>query len=515
MNFKNTFVQNIKTPSVSFMFKVIQVFSFFTLAFVVFYIDNDFVSTVFSERDISRAGGWLEGRFYWPGPEMSAGSNLPGPFFYFLLFPAFLMGDSVYSQVILWTIIWFALTYTVAFFFVSKIISHRESLLTFLITFILNINTTTHIHNGVLNPEFAVMFHVLALIGLYYWREKRNSLYLYLTGLVIALGIQVHLLVAVHILTVLFFYIIDKSERKKIKALLLFLPLAFSPVLIYNALKYFYVFEISGNNYGSYINSLLKTLFSEGWFKNIKYLVSPSVPFFVLCSAFTLWLKYKTKKWILKPSTKNLLIITAIPFLVAFLGAVISWYLLFIPVLSIILLSKWLDNLLPDKEDKKILFLVGIGLLVINLYLIKWISFSIENKFLLYISFFSVFSIALITILQQHKKNFYKNSLLYLCIFALVQFTVLEIFPKRYRPSKIKQSFQKKWTTNKKLSPLMKQIYLETGWSSKTAMKTILVIGIHPERSLLANYARNVENLNKPLPPPPPPIFCIRNKILT
>ena len=203
----------------------ISTICFFVLAFLLFYIDISFYYSVFSERDISRAKAWLEGSFYWPGPEMSGGSNLPGPFFYFLLFPAILMGDNTYSQVVLWTILWVSLIYTLAFFFLSKIVSHKESLLVFLITFIASRHMKNHF--AMLNPEFAVMFHVLALITLYYWREKRNNLYLYLTGLVIALGIQVHLLTALHVITVFLFYIIDKS--KNIKALLLFLFLALSP----------------------------------------------------------------------------------------------------------------------------------------------------------------------------------------------------------------------------------------------------------------------------------------------
>ncbi|MDE0092358.1 MAG: glycosyltransferase family 39 protein, partial [Oligoflexia bacterium] len=249
----------------------IQQLAFFALAFVIFYIGHSSEWTVFSERDISRAIGWLKGHFYWPGPEMSGGNNLPGPFFYFLLFPAILMGEDTYSQVALWSIIWLALTYTVAFAFIQKIISHRETLLICLITFISSRNI--HNYSMLLNPEFAILFHVLAVIGLYYWREKRNSLYLYLTGLVIALGIQTHLLVALHTITVLLFYIIDKSERKKIKTLLLFLLLALSPILIYNILKYFHVFETSGRQYSDYINWLLKNIFSERWVNNIKELM--------------------------------------------------------------------------------------------------------------------------------------------------------------------------------------------------------------------------------------------------
>ena len=495
----------------SFAFQVTQLLAFFSLAFVIFYIGCSFSWAVFSERDISRAGGWLEGRFYWPGPEMSGGNNLPGPFFYFLLFPAFLMGDSIYSQVALWTTIWFALTYTVAFFFISKITSHRESLLVFLITFILNIYITNY--SSMLNPEFAVMFHVLALIGLYYWREKRNSLYLYLTGLVIALGIQVHLLVALHILTVLLFYIIDQSERKKVKTLLLFLLLVFSPVLIYSALKHFQVFETSGNNYTGHINYTLKQIFSEKWFRNIKKFIVPFIPFFTFCFILTLWRKYKVKKRVLKPATKNLFIITAIPFLVAILGAGKDWYMLFLPVLSIILISKWLDDCMPDNSSKKINFLLGYmlcALIYISIFKYRYIAFFlnplnlffIENKFILYI-FSLLFFIIVITNLRWRRETLYKSILLGICFFMSVQIGALLIFPKSYkRPVAIKKSFSRTWPEYKELYPLMKRIYLETNWPPKTAMKKIFKIGTGSERSLLVDYAVTVEKLNKTITPP-------------
>ena len=199
----------------------------------------------------------------------------------------------------------------------------------FLVTFIFSINTTDTSVSWSINAEFAVIFHVLALIGLYYWREKRNNLYLYLTGLTIALGIQVHLLLALHVITVLTFYIIDKPERKNVKTFLLFLLLAFSPILIYSMLKYFHVFETSGNYYGEYINGVLTQIFHEDWFKNINGYITPFLPFFILCFVLTF-----RQKESLKLSTKNLLITTATPLLTTLLLAEQHWYLLFVPVFS-------------------------------------------------------------------------------------------------------------------------------------------------------------------------------------
>ena len=493
----------------SFGLQGIQVLSFFILAFVFFYFRCSFSWSIFSERDISRAVGWLEGNFYWPGPEMSSGNNLPGPFFYFLLFPAILIGENTYSQVALWTITWFALTYTLAFFFISKITSHKESLLIFLITFI---SCKIPVSSDILNPEFAIIFHILALMGLYYWREKRNSAYLYLTGLVIALGIQTHLLVALHALTALLFYVIDKSERKKIKALLLFLLITLSPLLIYSLLNSFHVFETSYMESAPHIIFLLEYIFSEKWLIYANHFIIPFLPFFAFCAIFILWQKKKTKKWILKASTKNLLIITVIPFLSTFFSAEHFWYLLFIPILSIILISKCIDDILPKNLAKKINFLmiyIGFTLTYAFSYTLAYILifkhkiafffnpfnlFFIENKFALYI-FFLVFFIMAWTNFQWRNKTKYKSILLGLCLSAIAQMGAFYTF---YSP----EFSSIDWPIYQKLHPLMKRIYLETGWTPKTAMKKIIMIGIHPERSLPADYNKAVETLKINSPPP-------------
>ena len=508
MNLKNIFhfEEKHKKQLLSFISEVTQVLAFFTLAFIIFYFKCSFSWSIFSERDISRADSWLKGDFYWLGPEMSGGNNLPGPFFYFLLFPSFLLGDNIHNQVALWTITWFALTYTAAYLFISKITAHKESNLFFLITFILG---KLPISSDVLNPEFAVMFHVLALIMLYYWREKRNNIYLYLTGLIVALGVQAHLLVALYIPTALIFYIIDKL--KNIKAFLLFLLVAGSPMLIYFLLKSFQVFDTSATEAIPHTSFLLENIFSETWFIYVQRYIIPFTPFFTFCFILTLWSKYKTQKRVLKPAVKNLLIIITIPFLAGLLGAQHFWYLLFIPVFSVILISKWLDDLIPDNSNKKINFLLVYILFALMYSLIssyKDISFFLnsfslsfaKNKFALLIFFFTFF-IILTANLRWCKEASHKFILLCFVLFMSAQVSAFYIFSPADLLSSVSSSIP--WPTYKTLTPLMKRIYLDTGWTPKMAMKKMTVIGIHPERSLLSDYTRTVEKLN---PPPPPPL---------
>ena len=479
----------------------IQVLAFIALATVIFHFNDFFEWTIFSERDFSRAKNWLEGHFYWPGPEMSGGNNLPGPLFYFLLFPALLIGENTYSQLFLWIIIWSVLTYAVAFIFIAKITSHKESLLIFLLTFISN--PSSFIVFSMLNPLFAVLFHVLAVIGLYYWRDRKNNLYLYFTGFVIALGIQVHLLVALHILTVLLFYIIDKSTRN-IKALLLFLLLALSPVLIYMLLKSFHVFETSTGFPYTYVHLLIENIFSEKYFRHIIKYIIPFIPFFALCLAFTLYLQYKTKKRIINSSTQNLFLIMLAPFLTAFLVAKQSWYLLFIPILSLILISKWLDDLMPNKATKKINFLLFYTAFIIGSFLIKhnhgfWLLnplslLEIEDKLAGFLFFFAI-AIFFISLGWQ-RKYLYRVLLLSLSVLISTQMNLLKAFDRNTYKPPVAKTFAMRQPSYKELYPLMKQIYLETAWPPKTAMKKIYNIGIHLATSLLASYTMTAENLN-------------------
>ena len=474
----------------------VQPLAFFCLAFTAFYIGYSINLQIYSERDISRASNWLAGNFYWPGPEMSGGNNLPGPFFYFLLFPAFLLGENTYSQVILWTVSWLSLTYTITFFFISKIISYKESLLIFLINFILTLYATEY--KTTLNPEFAIMFHVFSFAGLYYWRLKKDDFYLYLTGLIIALGVQVHLLISLYILTVLLFYIIDKSTRKKLKALLYFLLLAFSPMLIYLLLKYLHVFETSENYYKEYFSVILHDIFTEMWFNYVKTLM-PFILSLVFCGTITLWKKFKTKRWPLTQSTKDLLSVIAIPSLIAILIAREYWYLLFMPACLSILISKWMDDLMPAKKNLRIL-----SLLIYSLFFMAYIltqhhgasldfSSFIENKFILLLS---CLSIMLIVILQWRKYFFYKMALA--CLYTALFIQAIDV-KKPVIHLEPQQAFSLQWSGfhYHYHYPLMERIYIETGWPPKTAMKKIFNLGTYPSRNLLADYIMTVEKLNK------------------
>ena len=237
---------------------------FFLFVFLIFYFYSErFIFwTIFTQKGILRSIGWLEGQPYWPGPEMTIGGSLPGPFFYFLLFPALIFGNNPYSQTILWCMTWISLTYSAAFYFATKVYSHRTSLVIFLSCFIGMLGF------GIFQPlsyshsaGFAVLFHTLALISLYQWRATSKNVYLYLTSLIVGLGTQVHILLSSHIITAFLFCM----SEKKLKLFLLFcfyILLILSP---YYLISWIGIFQTSSLS----LDSLIALVNQQSFFKKI------------------------------------------------------------------------------------------------------------------------------------------------------------------------------------------------------------------------------------------------------
>ena len=269
----------------------------FALGFLFFYVHAryDIRWDIWTARDIARALGWLEGRFHWPGPELSGGNNLPGPFFYFLLLPPLLFGSDIYSQSLLWHIIWLSLTYAVAFYFLTKITRHKESLLIFLFAFLMAMGNAIYqpLHYA-WNPSFSVMFHILAVMSLYFWKETNKNSYLYLAGLVISLGVQVHLLVLIHVISAFLFCAVEKKRWKNPKPVLLFSGLVAIPFIIYNIMSYFHVFGHTAAVPEVHWSWLIKTVFSGRWFEHTFTVLhfSYTVPL-VVCFGICLWNKLR------------------------------------------------------------------------------------------------------------------------------------------------------------------------------------------------------------------------------
>ena len=479
----------------------------FFFVFLLFYLFTKHTVhwDIYTSRDIHRALGWLNGQFYWPGPEMSGGNNLPGPFFYFLLFPPLFFGENIYSQSLLWCISWLALTYTLAFSFMGKIIKHKESLLIFLLLLMTTIGEPLMWPLGYAwNPLFALLFHILAVMSLYYWRETNKNLYLYLLGLVIALGMQVHLLVAVHIITAFLFYFF-KAHRKSFLPLCLFIFLATLPVLLYSIMASFHPSETTSLSPINYLIDLKSQIFSEKWFKNISNTFSFSiidVSYFILFLIF--WKKWNTKKWPVSQSTRTLFIITAIPCLIGIVVARYHWYTYFIPIFLILLSSKCCDDLLPDNSDKKLNYLLVYGLIIVCPLLLfgeakNLLSFSNLLHTTGHYPVILLFGFILLFLMINTKWTTYK-SLGKVCAFFVFLLCVAQmkiINPLSFGKPSIKKYFSRSWPKHQDLYPLMKKIYLETNWPEKKAVQRMYFVGIDDEVSLLSHYSMTKEIIKR------------------
>ena len=507
-------IKKLTPLSKATFFKSLSPICFFSLVFALFYIasyiyDNLYLN-VYTERDIRTALNWLKGNFYLPEPEMHPKGSLPGPFFYFLLFPPLLFGGNIYSKLLIWRMVWLALSYTVAFHFVSKICKHKESLFIFLMFLISCIGPSlfTPIF-FTFNPVFAIMFHILAVIALYTWKETDKNKYLYFLGLIIGFGAQVHILVLIHILTAFTLFLIKK--KKPWKSMVWFIALILLPFLPYLGFYNLYAFEILK----SIVNNSLtfyQTLFSlKLWFASFHaitsfkpYLAGP-VLFLLLSLVYKIRFK---KKPTLSFSSKNLLMIIAPPVCLLCLIGGHWWYLYSIPVMLMVLFTKFYDDLIPKRPNKKFNNLILCGVLFLlplagNVKDIWAVKMSLEQYIV--IGLLLVLIYLIITIPKV-------NSIYLGKICVVLMISSLHLFSKDYErnishyfsPSKTfpNNTYKDHWMNyyiNSKyhfVKPFLKQMVLDTNWEADTATKRIYIIGaIHRHSSLYAHYTLAKEQL--------------------
>ena len=460
----------------------LSLFCFFLLVFFFFYIkiNEHIFLDVFTQRDIQRAFNWLNGHPYWPGPEMSTGGNLPGPFFYFLLIPPLVFGENIYHQSLIWFITWLALSWTMVFYFAIKIFKHEESLLIFIMFLLSCVGYSLYFPLFYpWNPAFAMMFHILALITLYYWRENKKNVYLYSLGLIIGLGIQVHFLVFIHFLTALYFFIFQR--KKKARPFIYFIVLILVPNLPYFFMQILGFLDVTSYS-TDYLSSLGERIFSEKWFKNIDRITSFRtyiyiyIYIYIIGSLFYLvFLGFFQKKKYFK--NKTLLIIIIIPVFTSFLIARTAWYLNFVPVFLALLFSNMYDNFI-SKNGKIHNFLICGILFVFPLMINFKNSFFYKDFFSFKRDDFVICSILVIIFLSITKRFSYKT---FLKIFFFIFISKTLLMKDNYEkpdPKPVEQfsSFYDAWMSYNEIKPLFKQIALETNWSAERAMNRIFLM---------------------------------------
>ena len=450
-------------------------FCFFLLMFFFFYMKiNEYIFfDIFTQRDIQRAFDWLNGHPYWPGPEMSTGDNLPGPFFYFLLIPPLIFGENIYHQSLIWFITWLALSWTMAFYFALKIFKHEESLLIFIMFLLSCVGYSLYFPLSYpWNPAFAMTFHVLALITLYYWKEEQKNIYLYSLGLIIGLGIQVHFLVFIHFLTALCFFIFQK--KKEPRPFVYFIVLILAPNLPYFFMQVFGFLDVTNYSTG-YLSTLLgERIFSEKWFKNVDKITSFRT--YITGSLFYLMFLGFFSKNVLK-NKATLLIIIIIPVFTLFLIATTPWYLNFVPVFLALLFSNMYDNFI-SKNGKIYNFLICGILFVFPLMINFKNSFFHKNFFLFERNDFVICSILVIIFLSITKRFSYKTFLKVFFFIFISKALLMKNDYKKPDPKPMEQfsSFYHEGISYNEIKSLFKQIALETNWSAETAMNRIFLM---------------------------------------
>ena len=502
---------------------------FFLLAFLFFYLQTEqkLYWDIFSTRDLQRALAWTKGQFHWPGPEMTAGGNLPGPFFYFLLIPPLLFPGGAYGNSILWHAVWLALTYTLVFYFVEKISKHKESVFILLILFITSTGYSLfEPFKFGRNAGFAVLFHILALTGLYNYKQTGKNAYLYFVGLITALGVQAHLLVSVHIITAILVFCLKKQKQPK--TLLLFLFLSLLPFLIYFLLlDHFKIFSASDIKW-QYLDHLKERFLDKTSQRNLKnnfaaYLLSG---FFILILMY--YRRWKLGGRLASKQMKDLLIVCAAPLFVFFLGSRYFWYLYAVPGVFLMLISKQFDDLVSFRSGKtrathttqksvkyddsaSFSFPIGGKFVCLTVCAAAFCIFSpykyvthLKLVFTQDLNYPAIFSLAVLILLltlgflNPKKQSPYREYGKTVAIFCIL-FCLSLIHVTKPAPRRVKKSFSSRgvYSSYQEISPLMERIFLETGLPAKSAMKHLYSTKIFLEISLLAYYSMAMEKIEK------------------
>lgn len=140
----------------------------FVVALASFYrLADQSLFSVFLARDLARARLWLAGQPFMPGPELTGGGYLPGPFFYLLLAPLAAAYD-------LFSLTWRSIPFYVSVFMAASIAlswlraKRRWGAPTALLAVAMLVTSDNLARMTVraFNPSFLPLFHLAAIFGL-------------------------------------------------------------------------------------------------------------------------------------------------------------------------------------------------------------------------------------------------------------------------------------------------------------------------------------------------------------
>jgi len=483
--------------------------SVFFLIFTALYFNKDIINVfIISHNSILTAIDWLNGKFFWPGPEIPYEKHyLPGPLMYFLLMPPLLISKTPYSSSIIWLIIWLSMTFTVAFSFVKTICKDHLSPLLFLIL----IFTSPFLFHELLaysywNNIYSLFFHMLVLFCLYNWQDQKKDFYLCLLGIVMGLGVQTHYSILFHSVTLAVLLITDerlqssiglfdninsKSEHKPFQWKYLS---AFSIFFLFPQIPYLMALsneavDMPKPDYhrtvwlieNFFANPLrgLKNLLN---FMDFQWLRMTGI--LSVCIAIYIYKSLEKEKIYISESLITLFLIFICPVLTGF---VFSESLFFVGLFVLILFVKWHDSLWPKKGFIKYTFFAIYCLfLSLRAYVDKplLINQFFSTHFMIFAFLCLIFSIIYIY------KNKQKNPLMPSKVFVL---TIALIFVSY---SSVQSEYKGQ---TYRLKEIMRSIYRKTEWTADTAINRVFAVGFKPKRSFTFFYhlAMEEEKQNK------------------
>ena len=472
--------------------------SAFLFFFTVLYFRKDHINIFnLSYNQILTAMEWLNGKFFWPGPEAPyQGHYMPGPLMYFLLMPPLLLSKTPYAGIMVWMIVWSSLTYSLTFSFIRAICKNAISPFFFLLLLFTNrffFHTEHDPHY--LNYSFSLIFHLLTFIFIYNWREKKEDINLCWLGITIGLGVQLSysLLLYLPVIFTLFitderilsllFNSADSSLKHKafqwryLSAFILFLLLPQIPYL--TALTNSEVYLPKPNPY--HIVWLMQDFFSEPlqrlkallYFMDLSWIKTIGCLF--ICMGLYIYKSNKKEKISIDESLMTLFLVFVSLFLTGFM---FPGSLFFIGLPALILFIKWHDSLWPKKESLKYICF-AIYILLLNLAVFKDEIMRFNSILFLFVNLIMILGMACFLV-SSYKKQ--KTALT--IIKALI--IIGAVFPAFYQTDHQKSKTQQ-------LKEVMRQIYKQTGWTEETAMSRIFAVNWTPKRSFSFSYLLAVE----------------------
>lgn len=208
-------MKSLKKKS-NILYKVL-LFVIFTIAFslrVMFLQNNSLTFGYDQARDALVAKQIISGDIKIQGPPSSAPGLYHGVFYYYLLAPAYLVGDGSPVVTAYYLAFLNSLTVLIVFFIVK--LATKNVKLAFLSSFLFAVSfESTQYATWLSNPTIAIWTVPLMYLGLWIWTQKNKKIGPILTAVGLGLSVQAEVFLAYHVVSLLIWLTIYKKNISK------------------------------------------------------------------------------------------------------------------------------------------------------------------------------------------------------------------------------------------------------------------------------------------------------------